>query len=182
MATESGIRLTWKEQNRLRQLLRRDNEGATAMRSTAVLLSGSGMSCEEVGKILGVTAREVRSCRQRWRERGLDGMHDNPKSGRPPLADAKYIRLLLRTAKRNPHKMGYAFSRWTTPRLSTYLARKTGTKLSPHYISELLQMHEYRWGKSKLTTRNLADPKEKKTCSEMAQEAAKGFEILAIQF
>jgi transposase len=182
MAMDAGIQLTNSEREQLRRFLRGSAERGAAMRATAVLLSGNGMNCQEVAAILGMTDREVRKCRQRWREDGVSGMHEAPRSGRPALADAGFIRLLVRTAKKDPRKMGYAFSRWTTPRLSTFLAQKTGVKLSPHYLSTLLRMHGYTWGKAKRTTRNLADPKEKKTRREMAQEAAKRLEIIALQF
>src|SRR4051794_12637046 len=143
MPTQPGIELTQTEQGKLQQLLKRRNEGATAMRAAAVLLSGSGMNCRDIARILGVTDREVRKCRQRWREGGIGGIQDYPRSGRPVLADAEFVRLLLRTAKRDPRKMGYVFSRWTTPRLSTFMAERTGVRLNPHHIGDLLRMHHY---------------------------------------
>src|SRR5690349_18822627 len=93
----------------------------------------------------------------------MDGLQDAPRSGRPPRADDEYVRLLMQTAGSDPRKMGYAFSRWTAPRLATYLAQKTGVKLSVDRVQRLLRIHKFVWGKSKPTTSNLPDPVEKKT-------------------
>lgn len=182
MRQESDIYLSTTDRVRLKMLLEHGTVGATALRATIVLLSGLGLSAAKIAEILRVKERQVRRYRQRWREGGLDALHDGPRSGRPPEVDKGYIKLLRRTAKKNPHQMGYAFSRWTTLRLSTYMHEQTGVKLSPDYIGKLLRAHNLAWGKGKLTTENLVDKKEKKTCREMAKKAAKGFEITSIRF
>jgi transposase len=182
MKQDQAIHLSTRDRDRLRRILEHGTEGATALRATVILLSGLGHSSSTISDALRVTEREVRNCRRRWRSGGLSALQDGARSGRPPLADKAYIRLLRRTAKKDPHTMGYVFSRWTTPRLSTYMFEKTGIKLSPDYIGKLLRSHNLAWGKGKLTTENLVDKEEKKTCREMAKKAAKGFEITSIQF
>jgi transposase len=182
MARESGITLSVNERRVLRKFLEHDTQGASALRVAAVLISGAGLSSEKIGRTLGITAREVRKCRQRWRDGGLSGLLDQPLPGRPSQATSTYTRLLVRTAKRDPRKMGYAFSRWTTPRLSTYLFKKTGIRLTPDYVRKLLLARDLVWGKSKLTTANLANPVEKKISREMAKLAANGLRIVGIHF
>jgi transposase len=184
MKQEHGIHLSAAQRHQLWKVLKHNTQGGSATRVTAILLSDAGLSSEAVGKILGITGREVRKCRQRWRQKGLMGLENAPRQGRPVQANASYLRLLIRTLKRDPRKMGYIFSRWTAPRLSAYLAQKTGVRLSSDYVRQLLHMQQppVVWGKSKLTTTNLADPVEKKTCGEMAQKTAKGFEITSIRF
>src|SRR4051794_37727709 len=177
MKQDQPIRLSTKDRDKLRNILVHGTEGATALRVTVILLSDLAHSSAVIARSLRVTEREVRLCRRRWRSGGLNGLHDRARAGRPALADKSFIKLLRRTAKKNPHEMGYVFSRWTTPRLSTYMFQKTGLKLSSDYIRKLLRSTNLVWGKGKLTTENLVDPKEKKTCREMAKKAAKGFEI-----
>jgi transposase len=70
---------------------------------------------------------------------------------------------LLATVEKNPRRQGFAFTRWTTPRLATFLELKTGIRLSPRGIAEVLHQHDFVWRKAKLTTRNKADEGEKKT-------------------
>jgi len=184
MKQKHGIQLSAAERHQLWNILKHDMRGGLAVRVTAILLSGAGLSGESAAKILGITSREVRKCRQRWRQEGLPGLGNSPRQGRPVQADSSYVRLLIRTLKRDPHKMGYAFSRWTAPRLSTYLAEKTGVQLNSDYVRQILRRHSppVVWGKSKLTIENLVDPGEKKTRREMAKKAPKGFEVVAISF
>ena len=182
MKRNPTIHLSAAERDKLKRTLEDGIQGATALRATIIFMSGLGLSSSIIAHTLRVTDREVRRCRQRWRNGGLFALHDGVRSGRPAQADKAFIQLLRRTAKKDPHQMGYAFSRWTTPRLSTYMFQKTGLKLSSDYIGKLLRERNLVWGKGKLTTENLVNKKEKKTCREMAKKAAKGFEITSIQF
>lgn len=174
MAKEhSNIKLSKKDRAKLQDILRHGAGESAPLRAMIILLSAAEQSSEQIARLAGVSSRTVRDVRERWRNNGINGLYDQPRSGRPHQADKAYIRLLVRTSRRDPHKMGYVFSRWTAPRLSTYMAEKTGVKLSPHYIAELLQMQRIVWGRSKLTTSNLADPQEKKMCREMAKTPSK---------
>src|SRR5436190_6156497 len=101
MAKESGIRLSAVERKKLHHILKHRTESGAALRATAVLLSGAGLSAEDVGAILGTTPREVRRCRKRWRDQGVFGLQDHQRSGRPSQADESYIRLLISTAKKD---------------------------------------------------------------------------------
>jgi transposase len=182
MAQDPGIHLSTQDRERLKVLLEHGTEGATALRATIILLSGMGLSAAEIARTLRVKERRVRWCRHRWRTGGWQALQEPLRSGRPAKADDAYLRLLRRTAKKDPHKMGYAFSRWTTLRLSTYMAQKTGIHLSADHLGRLLRTQGLVWGKGKLTTENLVDPGEKKISREMAKLAANGLKITAIRF
>jgi transposase len=182
MRQDPTLHLSTADRERLKQILEQGSVGAAALRATIILLSGLELSAAEIARTLRVTERLVRRCRHRWREGGWHALQDPVRSGRPALADKTYLQLLRRTAKKNPRQMGYAFSRWTTPRLATYMEEKTGVKLTSDYLSKLLRDRGLVWGKGKLTTANLADPGEKKISREMAKLAENGLEILGIQF
>jgi transposase len=182
MKQDRTVHLSTADRERLKKLLEKGAPGATALRATIVLLSSLGMSATEISKVLRVKERRVRLCRHRWRTGGWQALQEAERSGRPAKADDAYLRLLRRTAKKDPHKMGYAFSRWTTPRLSAYMTKKTGIELSPDYLHKLLRKRGLVWGKNKLTTENLVNPMEKKISREMAKLAAKGFKITEIRF
>jgi transposase len=182
MKRERGIQISTKERQSLRKLLENGAPGATALRAIVILLSGLEMGSAQIATALRISDREVRKCRSRWRDSGIRGLRDAPRQGRPAEADPEYIRLLIRTAKKDPRKLGYVFARWTTPRLATYMAQKTGIKLSADYIGKILRDHNLTWGRGKLTTANLADPLEKKIRREMAKLAAEGIQITRIQF
>jgi transposase len=169
-----GVRLSAPERRALQGWLKHRSGSVAALRATVVLLSASGDSSQHIAAALGLSERTVRDCRRRWRVQGLSGLEDAPRPGRPKQVDAAFVRLLVRTVEKDPHELGYAFARWTNPRLAAYLAQQTGVKVSPKWIGELLRMHGFVWGKTKLTTFNLADPGEKKACRTTPESPPEG--------
>ena len=164
MITPTRFSLSVKERKQLRFFLEQGAPGPkAALRASILLLSGASHSSQDIACLLKISPRTVRGCRHRWRTQGLSGLRDAPRSGRPKLISSSFVRLLIRTTEEDPRRLGYVFSRWTNPRLATYLAQKTGIQVSPKWIGELLHQHGFVWGRSKLTTQNLADPGEKKT-------------------
>ena len=148
------------ERRRLQRIAKSDREKpATRTRAMVVLLSHTGQSGQAIADLLGITRRTVTNTRGRWREQRLDGLYDAPRSGRPPLADAAYVRRLVRSVERNPRDLGYAFARWTAPRLAAYMAEETGIEITASWVAEILKAHGYVWRRTKRTTRNLQDPK-----------------------
>lgn len=154
-----GLRVTQGERRQLQQIAHSEREKrATRTRALVVLMSHAGQSGQQIADLLGITRRTVSNTRRRWRERGLEGLAAVPSPGRPPLADAAYVRRLLRVVERDPRTLGYAFARWTAPRLAAYLAEETGTAISGTWVGEILKAHGYVWRRTKRTTRNLHDP------------------------
>src|SRR5262249_35406676 len=123
-------------------------------------LSAVGQSGEQVAALLGVTRRTVTEARARWRRGAQRALAEGRRDGRPPRADAAYVRRLLVTATRDPRAVGFAFTRWTTPRLAAYMARATGVRLTARWVRELLHRRGPVWRRTKRTTRHLADPDE----------------------
>jgi transposase len=155
-----GMKLRKDERRRLQRIAKSEREKpATRTRAMAVLLSHAGQSGQAIADLLGITRRTVTNTRGRWRAHRFDGLHDAPRSGRPPLADAAYVRRLVRSVERNPRDLGYAFARWTAPRLAAYMAEETGVEITAGWVAVILKAHGYVWRRTKRTTRNLQDPK-----------------------
>lgn len=154
-----GLQLKRGDRRRLQRIAKSERERpATRTRALVLLLSDAGQSGEEIAALLGITRRTVTNTRGRWRKRGVEGLPDAPRTGRPPLADAAYVRLLLRTVERDPRDLGYAFARWTAPRLAAYMAGETEVDLTAGWVAEILKTRGYVWRRTKRTTRNLQDP------------------------
>lgn len=49
----------------------------------------------------------------------------------------------METIEKEPSELGYEFGRWTTARLATYLAEKTGEKLSGEQVRRILHIKKY---------------------------------------
>ncbi|MFE8596628.1 helix-turn-helix domain-containing protein [Archangium violaceum] len=54
-----------------------------ALQATIILLSAQGQSAAGIAQTLGLTTRTVYEWRRRWRQRGVRGLADSPRSGRP---------------------------------------------------------------------------------------------------
>jgi transposase len=156
---EASIRLTAEERRELQSVSKSEREtGRTRTRAMVVLLSDAGESATRIARVVGVSVRTVRDVRNRWRRRAFGGLMDAPRSGRPPRAGADYIRILMAAVQRDPRKLGFAFTRWTAPRLVEYLRGRTGVRVTPEWLTELLRTHGFVWRRTKRTTRNLQDP------------------------
>jgi transposase len=158
---EGSLQLSWGERRTLQKLVRH-SKGRSSLHIMAVLLSDAGLTASEIGQALGLAIRTVHRLRTAWRRSGTAGLLLRPQPGRPPLVTAEYLELLLSIVERDPREQGYAFTRWTAPRLAQFLYERTGIRVTPAWIAELLRTHGYVWRKSKLTLRNLGNEGKKK--------------------
>ena len=98
--------LTISEANRLqlRSMVRsRSMPHWLVRRSQIVLLSGEGESNREVARRCGVSAPVVSHWRRRYQERGLAGLHDELRPGRPRTHDdEKVAELITLVVQRKP--------------------------------------------------------------------------------
>ncbi len=172
---EWEIRLTDQERRKLQDICRSASEEARArLRATQILMSAGGQSAEKIAEILGITSRTVQNTRGRWRAQSFTGLYDAPRSGTPPKATPAYHKLLMQTVVKDPREVGFAFSRWTCPRLAEYLRQQTAIDLTADWIGELLRTFGFVWRKSKRTIRNLHDPKEYALAATRLKRLKKG--------
>jgi len=143
-------------------------------RITAILLLTAGLATAKILHTLAISRRTLLNWKRRW----LKGRHfrfeDAPRTGRPALATASYIKEMVRVVQRDPREFGYAFTRWTAPRLAEYLHRETRILLTPEWISELLGMHGIAWRRTKRTIRNLQNRAATKRAQKALRRLKKG--------
>lgn len=160
---DGAIRLTVQERSLLQRTARTGDQSARAsVRATVILMSAEGTGAQAIARTLGIGLRTVRLTRRRWRLGGHEGLFDKPRSGRPPRADSKYLRLMRKVVCTDPRRLGYCFAHWTAPRLAAYLQEQTGVQLCDDWVRRLLKRQGFVWRKTKLTIRNLQDAREKK--------------------
>lgn len=111
---------------------------ALVLRSRIVLAAASGKPNRVIASDLGVPEVTVGKWRRSFAEKGLDGLRDAPRSGRPPKHDAAVWQKLQTTACQQPESQG----RWSVRTLarkvnlppSTVHAMLNASKLQPHRI------------------------------------------------
>jgi transposase len=122
-------------------------------RARAVLLMAQGMSGVEIAERVGYTVVQVSRIRRRFAETGVAGVHERPKSGRPPTVSArKRAQIVALTLKPPPPGLTH----WTT----RDLARKTGVSASTiHRVWQGHALQPHRVTTFKFTTDPAAEEK-----------------------
>ena len=96
--------LTAEERETLERWARRPTSAqALAMRCRIVLACAEPGSNVEIGRRLGVSDDTVRKWRSRFGERRLDGLHDEPRPGKPrTISDEDVERVIVKTLEQKP--------------------------------------------------------------------------------
>ena len=135
-------------------------------RAIAIRLLHFGHKPEQVAEMVAITANTIWMWHRRWRESGLAGLQDQPRSGRPRKATAEYCRVLEEALNSDPASYGYSFTVWTMDRLRAHLEQETGIGLSQTRFAMVLEREGYVYRRPK---RDLT-PKQNKTAKQQAAE------------
>ncbi len=133
---------------------------------------GLGADLASIARWCGRGTRRVRYWLERYSTGGSAALRDAPRSGRPPRADAAYLQALEAAVTTPPRELGLGFDVWTSARLSTYVAEKTGVHLAAGWLRALLNQHGFVVGRPKHTLKHLQDPVAVAACT--AELAAAG--------
>ena len=91
------IKLSADERNELERLARgRKVWRGLSDRAHIVLLAAEGLTNVQIGSVLGVTSQTARKWRNRFAEHRLDGLDDEPRSGRPRRIDDDAVAEVVR--------------------------------------------------------------------------------------
>jgi transposase len=118
---------------------RRTSAAGLAARSKIVLAAAEGGSNTEIAARLGVDRGTVRTWRNRFAERRLDGVVDEPRPGRPrTVSDARVEALITTTLETTPQNATH----WSTRSMAAHLGLSQSTVsrvwrafgLAPHKV------------------------------------------------
>ena len=120
MAQRAEIVLSEEERVVLERWARRPTSAqALALRSRIVLAAAEGEQSKEIAARLGCNKSTVGRWRGRFAERGLDGLHDEPRAGKPrQIGDEEIERVIVKTLEQQPRDATH----WST----RSMARATG--------------------------------------------------------
>src|SRR3954454_8497643 len=114
-------------------------------RATIIAWSAEGWWVSDIARIVRVTPQVVRKWITRFNAEGLDGLKDQPRSGRPATYTAEQIGEVLTAAPTKPGTLGLPFASWTLDRLAAYLAEERGIPIKRSRIDEVLIAEGLRW-------------------------------------
>jgi transposase len=135
-----GIELSKEEEGRLRAVLRaRSASQQQALRARIVLRAAEGATNTEIAAEAGVSLPTVGLWRRSFSERGLDGLQDAPRSGRPRRIDDDQVQRVLAMTLEPPPD---GTTRWSVRRLAAATGLSATTvhriwrdhKLKPHQV------------------------------------------------
>ena len=114
-------------------------------RARIVALAQHGQRVPAITEELGISAPVVRRWLQRFNERGLEGLADAPRSGRPATYSAEEVGELIAASLTDPQDLGLPFASWTLDRLAAYLHEAKDIAMKRSRMGEILHAEGLRW-------------------------------------
>jgi transposase len=117
MPVRAEVVLSDEEREVLERWARRPNSAqALALRCRIVLAAADGERSIDIAERLGCTRSTVGKWRGRFAERGLDGLHDEPRPGKPrQITDEDVERVIVKTLEEQPANATH----WSTRSMAT---------------------------------------------------------------
>lgn len=147
--TQGKFALTDEQLRGVEWVVTHDTRAEVVQRATAIRLLHLGYKPEELATMFVVDETTIYNWHKRWRAEGIEGLANQPRSGRPAKADERYCQLLEATLERTPADYGYEFAIWTVERLAAHLQRQTGIDLSAERLRVLMGERGYVYRRPK---------------------------------
>ncbi|OGF58346.1 MAG: hypothetical protein A2Y62_18605, partial [Candidatus Fischerbacteria bacterium RBG_13_37_8] len=128
----------------VQQEIKRSSESRYEHRLHGILLICSGMSCYEVAKLLGHSARTIQYWVRRFECSGFAGLEEIQRSGRQSAFDEDMQEKLGQDIRRSPREFGYAQNLWDGKLLSHHLSEKFHVSLGVRQCQRLFRQLGFR--------------------------------------
>jgi transposase len=128
----------------VQQEIQRSEESRYDHRLHGVLLCCSGLSCYEVARMFGQSARTVEYWLQRFEHSGLAGLQDRTRPGRPCALTAAMRERVAADLRRNPRSLGYGQTLWDGKLLSHHLRQSFGVTVGVRQCQRLFRQFGFR--------------------------------------
>ena len=119
--------------------------GAGLVRRAQIVVHAlEGLKAEEIGGRMDLCGATVRHWLNRFNARGLEGLEEDVRTGRPPTYSAEQSSAVITAALTRPAELGLPFASWTLDRLVAYLSEQ-GIAMRRSRISEIFIREGLRW-------------------------------------
>jgi len=113
----------------LQDEIRRSEESRYDHRLHGVLLVVQGMSCPEGSRLWGDSPRTVEYWVRRFEDRGLAGLVEGERSGRPRRLNDKQLEEINSVLRQAPESVGIGRGLWDGKGLATFIKKRYGVTL-----------------------------------------------------
>jgi transposase len=127
-------------------------------RAQVVEAALEGTPVEDIAAQLHLARGSVYLWLHRFEERGIAGLQDHPRGGRPPTYSGEQVSQIIATALERPQNLGLPYASWTLDRLATYLAERHGISMKRSRLDEVLLSEGLRWRKEEHWFGERVDP------------------------
>lgn len=182
MSRRVDFTLTDEQQAEIEEAINSSPYPEVRQRAIAIRLLHKGYKPDQVGELVAIAANTIWTWHRRWREGGLAGLQDQPRSGRPRKATAEYCRILEETLNSDPASYGYSFTVWTMDRLRAHLEQKTGIRLSQTRFGMVLEREGYVYRRPKRDLSAKQNKAAKQQASELIEELKRGQNVVISSF
>jgi len=128
----------------LQDEIRRNDTSRYDHRLHGVLLVAQGMTCPQVADLLGDSSRSVVNWVQRFETRGLAGLSEGQRPGRPSRLNDRQMAQVEAALRSSPSQHGLPTQMWDGPTLSAYLGQHHGVKLKARQCQRLFRQLGFR--------------------------------------
>lgn len=128
----------------LQDEIRRSPDSRYDHRLHGVLLVAHGLTCPDVGRLLGDAPRTVEYWVQRFERDGLAGLSDGERSGRPSRLSAAQLQRVETALRRSPADYGLSTHLWDGKTLSAFLEEKVGVTIGTRQCQRLFRRLGFR--------------------------------------
>ena len=151
--------LSPEEVGPLVELAHSRKRGAGLVRRAQIVLHAveERLSAPEIATRMGLCGETVRFWIKRFNARGLKGLEEDMRSGRPPTYSAEERSRVIRTALTRPGELGLPFASWTLDRLVAHLSEQ-GIGMRRSRISEILIAEGLQWRQEETWFGERVDP------------------------
>ncbi len=145
------------DKEQLTALFKYHNSHSVRRRSHSILLSADGFTIDEIARIYQIHRDTVGTTFDRWEKDGIEGLFDDPRSGRPPKLSDDEADEAVELLKEDPRSIKKALAA---------TKEKTGKEISEWTLKRIAKSAELRWKRMRKSVKGKRDQAE----FERAQE------------
>lgn len=128
----------------LQDEIRRNPESRYNHRLHGLLLIAQGMSGLQVAQLLGDAPRTVQYWVRRFEQKGLAGLGDGERPGRPRRLNAPQLQAVEAAVRRPPAELGLSTNLWDGKTLSRWIEQRFGVPLGVRQCQYLFRQLGFR--------------------------------------
>ena len=150
--------LSEEEREALGRMARSRSLGAGLVRRAQIVMHAlEGLKAPEISARMELCGATVRHWLKRFNARGLEGLEEDVRSGRPPTYSAEQRSAVINAALSRPAELGLPFACWTLDRLVAYLSEQ-GIAMRRSRLSEIFIQEGLKWRREETWFGERVDP------------------------